>query len=106
MLVPKAEQQYRVIGWVDSIWKFLSGLINARLQKGMVYHQWVHGFRKERGMSIAILEVKVLVFMAEEKGKVVYQVFLDMKSVRYHIASDGVRTDEGIWGWRESVENV
>jgi Reverse transcriptase (RNA-dependent DNA polymerase) len=70
----------RPISWNRTTSKLISTIINHRISSKINYHQSVHGFRKRRGTSIAIIEAKLRMPMAARRTmKPLYFVFMDLK---------------------------
>lgn len=92
VLIPKAEHgKYRGIALLESLYKLISGLINARVTSAVQFHDSVHGFRKGRSCSTAILEAKLEMQRARQEGQVYYQVFLDLSKAYDTVDRDRLR---------------
>lgn len=78
VLIPKPDGRFRGIGLLETVWKIVSSIINARLSNNITFHSAIHGFRAERGTGTAILEAKLLVSLSAKEGRTLYQVFLDL----------------------------
>jgi hypothetical protein len=80
VLIPKnTNGEYRGIALLEVIYKLISSIINQRLVNGIKWHDSIHGFRKGRGTSTAIMEAKLRMQLAQRSHKPIYMVFLDLK---------------------------
>jgi hypothetical protein len=82
VLIPKGEpNQYRGIALLEVIYKVISNIINNRISNKIKYHDAIHGFRRGRGTTTAISELKLLMrtTMKNKKSYARYLVFLDLK---------------------------
>ena len=49
VMIPKEDQgEFRGIGLIETMWKILSSIINSRIQRGINYQEFVHGFRQKK----------------------------------------------------------
>ena len=60
VLIPKGKEDYRGIGLVEVMWKFVAVILNRRLTSSITFHDVLHGFRAGRGTGTATLEAKLL----------------------------------------------
>jgi exonuclease III len=81
VLLPKPNStEFRGIGLLDTIWKFISSIINERMKKVVVFDNAVHGFRKHRGTGTAILTNKLRMQRGVAEQTMYKQVDLDLKN--------------------------
>ena len=59
VLIPKWKGGYRVVGLVEVMCKVCSVVVNCNLNRSVVLHDALHGFREGRGTRTAILEAKL-----------------------------------------------
>ena len=55
VMIPKGKKDYRGIGLVEVMWKVVSEVLNFRLIDSITYHDFLHGFRADRGTGTATL---------------------------------------------------
>ena len=80
VLIPKnTSGEYRGIALLETIYKLVSSIINQRLIRGIQWHDSVHGFRKGRGTTTAIIEAKLQMELAQRSHTPLYMIFLDLK---------------------------
>ncbi len=80
VLIPKnTSGEYRGIALLETIYKLVSSIINRRLIQGIRWHDSVHGFRKGRGTTTAIIEAKLRMQLAQRSHAPLYMIFLDLK---------------------------
>ena len=60
VLIPKGKHDYRVIRLVEVMWKVVAAILNCRITASITYHDFLHGFRADRGTGTATLEAKLL----------------------------------------------
>lgn len=82
VLIPKSDpNQYRGIALLDVIYKLVSRIVSVRMNNSIIYHDAVHGFRRNRGTMTATAELKLCMratkFDKEVKPRFI--VFLDLK---------------------------
>ena len=65
VLIPKGNGQYRGIGLVEIIWKVCTSIVSSRLQRSIVLHDFIHGFRQGSGTGTSIMEAKLEQQLAE-----------------------------------------
>jgi hypothetical protein len=78
-VIPKPQGGVRGIGILEALWKLIEAIIDTRIQSNIQFHDILHGFRKSRGTSTAIIEAKLHQELAHIKRKTLFQVFLDLK---------------------------
>ena len=79
VLIPKSKAgEYRGIALLEVIYKLCTTIITQRIQDGVEFHDCVHGFRRKRGTSTAIIETKLRMQLAFRQQKPYYQIFLDL----------------------------
>ena len=78
VLIPKGVKEYRGIGLVEVMWKFVAAILHSRLTTAITYHDFLHGFRAGRGTGTATLEAKLLQELAAMREEVLYVIFLDL----------------------------
>ena len=60
VLIPKSQQnQFRGIALLDVMYKLVSKIIHTWINNTISYHDAVHGFRRHRGTTTAISELKL-----------------------------------------------
>jgi Reverse transcriptase (RNA-dependent DNA polymerase) len=82
VLIPKNEpNQFRGIALLDVIYKLISRIISVRINDSILYHDAIHGFRRERGTTTAISELKLYMRATtmNKKAKPRFIIFLDLK---------------------------
>jgi Reverse transcriptase (RNA-dependent DNA polymerase) len=82
VLIPKSEHnQFRGIALLDVIYKLISRITSTRMNDSISYHDAVHGFRRKRGTTTAISELKLYMRATRmnEKIKPRFIIFLDLK---------------------------
>jgi exonuclease III len=80
VLIPKGEpDQFRGIALLEVIYKLVSTIINARLGDAIKFHKAVHGFRRGRGTTTAIAELKLVMRANRQSNKPLFMIFLDLK---------------------------
>ena len=82
VLIPKSEHnQFRGIALLDVIYKLISRIISTRMNDSISYHDAVHGFRRKRGTTTAISELKLCMRATKMNKKVKPRclIFLDLK---------------------------
>ena len=60
ILLPKEKDKYRVIVFVEVIWKMITTIINNRLRTSISLHDHLHRSRQGRGTETAMLEAKLV----------------------------------------------
>jgi Reverse transcriptase (RNA-dependent DNA polymerase) len=80
VLIPKGEpDQFRGIALLEVVYKLVSTIVNARLGDAIKFHKAVHGFRRGRGTTTAIAEVKLVMRANRQSNKPLFLIFLDLK---------------------------
>ena len=82
VLIPKNDQnQFRGIALLDVIYKLVSRIIHTRINDNIQYHEAVHGFRRNRGTTTAISELKLCMRVTSMNKKRIprFTIFLDLK---------------------------
>jgi retron-type reverse transcriptase len=78
-VIPKLNNSgHRGIGLLETIWKLCTSIINRRLTRAIHLHDDLHGFRRGRGTSTAIIEAKLAMQLAHRSPNPYYFVFLDL----------------------------
>ena len=77
--LPKRDGGHRGIGLLETIWKLVQAIIDNRIKKAIKFHDALHGFCFRRGTGTALIEMKLHRELADMLGKILYQVFLDLK---------------------------
>ena len=81
VLIPKNQQnQFRGIALLDVLYKLVSRIIHTRINNSISYHDSLHGFRRNRGTTTAIAELKLCMRTTRmDKNKNArYTIFLDL----------------------------
>jgi len=80
VLLPKPDGDFRGIALLEVLYKLISSIINQRLVKAMTtkFHDGIHGFRSGRGTGTAIMEVKLMMQLAQQVNKPLHMVFIDL----------------------------
>jgi hypothetical protein len=81
VLIPKSVKgEYRGIALLDVVYKLVSTIINTRINNVINYHEAIHGFRKGRGTTTAISELKILMSstMKDKKSNPRFMIFMDL----------------------------
>jgi hypothetical protein len=79
VLLPKGSGEYRGIGLLETVWKLLSSIIDARLKAAIHFHDALHGFRASHDTSTAIFEAKLFQQLATVEQVPLYEVFIDLQ---------------------------
>jgi Reverse transcriptase (RNA-dependent DNA polymerase) len=78
-LLPKeASNEFHSITLLDTVYKLISAVVNARATRAISVHDGIHGFCKRRGCNTAIKDTKWDMMACQEVGKTYHQVFLDL----------------------------
>ena len=76
VLIPKNDQnQFRGIALLDVMYKLISRIIHTRINNNISYHDAIHGFRRNRGTTTAIAELKLCMRLTNMNKK----GFLDLR---------------------------
>ena len=80
VLIPKAGEpgKFRGIALLDVLHKLIGSIIGERISSTVKFHDGIHGIRKNRGCSRAIIEAKLEMQLARQEGVQYHQVFLDL----------------------------
>ena len=79
VLTPKGTSgDYRGIGFLEVIWKFLERVLDARLLE-IDLRDYLHGFRAKRGCGTGIMEAKLLQQLAFREQVPMFGIFLDLR---------------------------
>ena len=79
VLIPKGtSDNYRGIGLLEVIWKLLERVLDACFSE-IDLHDYLHGFRAERGSGTGIMEAKPLQQLAFREQVPMYGIFLDLR---------------------------
>ena len=68
VLIPKGRNEYKGIGLVEVMWKFVAAILHCRLMTAITYHDFLHCFLAGRGTGTATLEAKLLQQLAAMRG--------------------------------------
>ena len=79
VLIPKGKKDYRGVGIVEVMWKVVAAILNHRFTASITYHNFLHGFRADRGTGTSTLEAKLLQKLASLREEVLYVIFLDLQ---------------------------
>ena len=81
VLIPKGTpgDGSRGIGLLETVWKLMEAIMDTRVKEVVVFHDFLHGFRTNRGTGTAILEVKLAQELACIEQAPLYMVFLDLR---------------------------
>ena len=80
VLIPKsAPGEFRGIALLEVIYKLCTTIIAQRIQDRVKFHDSIHGFRRGRGTSTAIIETKLRMQLAYRQQRPYYQIFLDLR---------------------------
>ena len=60
VLILKGKGEYRGIGLVEMMWKFVAVILNRRLTSSITFHDVLHGFQAGRGTGTTTLEAKLI----------------------------------------------
>ena len=60
VIIPKAKNYYRGIGFVEVMWKVVADILNRQLTASTTFHDFLHGFRAGCGTYTTTLEAKLL----------------------------------------------
>ena len=63
---------------MEVIWKVVAAILHRRLTASITYHEFLNGFRADRGTSTATLKSKLLQQLAALREGVLYVIFLDL----------------------------
>ena len=77
--LPKRGGGHRGIGLLETIWKLVQAIIGNRIKKAIKFHDALHGFCFRRGTGTALIEMKLHRELADMLGKILFQMFLDLK---------------------------
>ena len=58
VMIPKGQQEYRVIGQVEMMWKVVVAILHCRFTSSITYHVFLHRFRAGRGTGTATRVVR------------------------------------------------
>ena len=61
---------------MEVMWKVVAAILNCRLTAYITYHDFLHGFRADRGTGTATLKAKMLQQLAALREEVLYVIFL------------------------------
>ena len=78
VLITKGKKDYRGIGLVEVMWKVVVAILNLRLTASITYHNFLHGFRADRGTGTATLDAKLLQQLASLREEFLYVISLDL----------------------------
>jgi Reverse transcriptase (RNA-dependent DNA polymerase) len=78
VLIPKPSGGIRGIGLLETVWKVISLIINARIISATPFSNTLHGFRANRGTGTAILEAWLNLDVSIQQGLPLHHVFLDI----------------------------
>ena len=67
------------IAILESIYKLISMIIHIRLMDTVDFYDSVHGFRRHRGTSTAIINLKLQMQLEKREKKPLYMVFINIK---------------------------
>ena len=76
VLIQKGKGEYRGIGLVEVLWKVCSVVVSCRLEKSVVLHDTLHGFREGRGMGKTTMEANMHQKLEGIAHEPLFQVFL------------------------------
>jgi hypothetical protein len=79
VLIPKSSGGHRGIGLLESVWKLISSIIDARIKNSVAFHDSLHGFRANRGTGTAGIEAKLLQQLAAIEQVPLYEIFIDLQ---------------------------
>ena len=87
-LIPKpGSKGLRGIALLESIYKLLSMIIHIRLMDTVDFHDSVHGFRRHRGTSTAIINLKLQMQLAKREKS--HYIWFSLTSKRLMIRWTG-----------------
>ena len=78
VLTPKGNGDSRGIGFVEVLWKTVTGILNCCLMSAIQFQNKLRGYQAGRGTRTASLESKPLQQLMETMKEVLYEIFLDM----------------------------
>ena len=55
VLIPEGKKEYWGIGLVEVMWKVVASILNRRFTASITYHDFLHGFRADRGTGTSTL---------------------------------------------------
>lgn len=61
------------------MWKVVSRFINVRIQNGIKFHPWVHGFHKQHRTSTSILDLILTTSFEKIQKDPLFTIFLDLR---------------------------
>ena len=79
VLIPKGDMDTWGIVLLESLWKVVEATIDTRMKASTGIHDFLHGFRAERGMGKAILELKTDQELAVMYQDPLFLVFIDLQ---------------------------
>jgi hypothetical protein len=79
VLLPKpGSTDFRGIGLLESVWKLILSILDARMKDIVEFNNAIHGFRQERGTGTAVLHNKLGIQLAIRRKDTVVQLYLDL----------------------------
>ena len=82
VLIPKCKGVRWGLGWVGLVkvtWKVCAGVVNFWLDRGVVLHDALHGFREVQGTCKTTLEANLAQQLSGIAHKPLFQVLLDIR---------------------------
>jgi Reverse transcriptase (RNA-dependent DNA polymerase) len=98
ILIPKSDGGIRGIGLLETIWKIISIIIKNSISHTVIFDQSLHGFRRRRSTSTAIIDAKLQLDMNNIKGIMYYQIFLDVSKAYGRINRQQLLTSLSAYG--------
>ena len=75
---PKDIGEYRAISLVEYLWKVIAIIIDWNLVEFIKFHNFLHGFRAQRGTGKSTLESKLLQNIVGLWKEVLFYIFVDL----------------------------
>jgi len=80
VMIPKSNStECSGIGLLGTLWKVISNIIKVMLNQGINWNKLIHGFRRDRGTTTSIIELKLAISLSQQLKTPLYNIFLDMK---------------------------
>jgi hypothetical protein len=117
LLLKPGSTEIRGIGLLESVWKLILSIIDARMKDVVEFDNAIHGFRQERGTGTAVLHNKLGMQLAVARKDTVVQLYLDLTKAYdildrgcalailrgYNVGKNIIRILETFWSWHKAV---
>ena len=90
IFLPKGRGEYRGIGFVEVVWKVCAAVVSCRLNRSLILHDALHGFRAGSCTGTANLEVKLAQQLAGLVHESLFQMFWEVRKAYNSLDRDGV----------------